>query len=378
MSSYHTSELIDKFLSNDLSETEQLEFNNLIATNNEFTNEFEKAQIANQFIHQLGLTETAKKIDLLHKKKVKTKFRQTVLSTIVVALLLSSYGMYSTFNKQTKELKTTTMSSLTVKNKDTTIVIVKQEIINLVVKNSTIKPQKNKLLILNIESIDSLNNEKKIVLDSLDEDYIIRYNDTLQNIAPNLDSNNINTTAISQQTIDTLDRCGDISLPDLETQPSCIGQQNGEITYGDNRIMGGTSPYKLLIYMVGDEENFLENEELPAGVYSIKIIDVKGCTDTISNITIIEKRCVKRIDISFSPTYSEVWEYPIIAGVSDYTVIIKNTSDQIIFEKLISPNEQTEWTGQLEDGSFIQKGIYFVELRSSKETLGVGSITIIE
>jgi hypothetical protein len=378
MSSYHTSELIEKHLSNQLSQPEQLEFDKLMASNVQFASDLEKSRTANQFIHQLGLIETTKKLDLLHKKKTTTKFRQTVLSTALVAIILSTCGAYNLLKTTNAVDKTASKNSSKYKKHQTIIKKIKEPQINLAVKKHNEKSEKTKVSTINTTINGTVKKENTLEIDSTDEKYTMVFSDTIETISPLINLNNTDTIAINVQPSDTIDTCGEISLTDLETEPSCIGGRNGEISFTDKRMIGGTSPYKVFIYNIEDEENYLENKELPAGVYSIKVIDVNGCIDTVSNITIVEKRCVKRIDVSLSPTYSEVWEYPNISGVSEYTVIIKNTNDQIIFEKLISLDEHTEWTGQLEDGSLLKKGVYFVELRSSKETVAAGTITIIK
>ena len=83
-------------------------------------------------------------------------------------------------------------------------------------------------------------------------------------------------------------------------------------------------------------------------------------------------------DDSFSPAYGESWSYPEFEGVSEFTLILRDVSNVTVLEKQVSLGEETDWNGQLENGTTIEKGVYFVEIKSDQETYAMGTITVVK
>ncbi len=373
-------ELIDKFLSNQLSPSEKLVFNELAMSNPDFMTEVEKVRATNQAIHHLGLLETSNKLDQLHKKqvKIKTKLRYWLGGVIVVAVLLGGYGLYKITTTEKKSSITphsleTTTETITIDEHQET----NNSPINKVITNKDIQEDKSPIQKSDSPIKDIIKPFKAEKINSLPKSKI---NDNPSKVLTNTPNNseNMKVGEVSKEKEPVKIICGEIVLSDYRTKPSCIGEQNGAIIFSNNSLTGGTSPYKTYIYQLDNEDNYLDKRQLASDQYAMKVVDANGCIDTIPNISITEQRCLKRINDSFSPTYGESWEYPKITGVSECTILIKDIANHTILEKQILLDEETDWNGFLENGTMISQGIYFIEIKDEQETYVIGSITIIE
>lgn len=371
-------ELIDNVLSNQLSESDKLIFDELVTSDPNFLKEVEKVRVANKAIHQLGLFETSNKLNALHKKQVKIKTRQRYLSFGAVTILLIGLASYGFYQINSVEKRTSFIPHSLEVTREKTVIDKQHQI--------TSKSSINK-------SITNTKNPQEEQSPHKESDLYIKDTTKTLEIKKAIDFSEINE--IPSVVIDTFTNsdtmeiqilpkasikkkiCGDILLSNYNTKPSCIGEQNGAIIFSEKALIGGFLPYKTYIYKLNEEENYLYKDQLSFGQYFIKVIDANGCVDTISNIFITEQRCLKRINESFSPIYGESWEYPKIKGVSEYTVFIKDKANILILEKDVFLNEETDWNGYLDNGTMIKKGIYFIEIKYQQETYFVGSITII-
>tara|TARA_B100000809_G_scaffold239100_1_gene260378 strand:- start:11951 stop:13099 length:1149 start_codon:yes stop_codon:yes gene_type:complete len=382
MSNINTSALIDKFLSNQLNKSEHREFNNLMETDSDFSKAVRETQTAQLFIHQLGLQVTSEKLNILHQKEIKTKLTQRIWSITAASILLITCFFYGVSTTERTESKLLTSTPLSHKNKKNTPLKSQTPSLTTTINDSVITHTKKQAKPISssnirIDDYDTLKKEKIVIVSIKNEPNISFPNDTLSATVYTV-SDTLKTVILPQKSFKKTFTCTELLLSYYNTKPSCIGKKNGEIIFSETAISGGTPPYKTVIYSTDDQGTAIDKDQLASGEYSVKIIDMNGCTDTIPNITIIEKRCIKRIDVSFGPTYEETWEYPVIAGVSDYVAIIKDRTDNIILTKPVFLDDKEEWNGELDDGTIIQKGIYFIELKSQEETLGIGTITIIK
>ena len=374
-------ELIDKFLSNQLSQSEKVIFDDLVINDSDFSNEVEKNRNANKVIHQLGLFETSNKLNLLHKQQTRAKTNKRYWSLGAAAILLGGYGLYSIVTVETKSNSVTPKSiEITVEKEriNDDKVISKPIVSTATIEN--IQEEKSTVISKDLEKIGVVESpEIKKVVD------LSGTNEVTLNIIEDT-SDVIYTAVLANTEIETISEeptkkeiiCGDIVLTTFNTEPSCIGEQNGKLIFSQDSLVGGALPYKTFIYRLGDQSNYLDKNQLASGDYAIKVVDANGCKDVITDIIIKEERCLQRIDDSFSPRYGEKWQYPKIAGVSEYSFVIKNMANVTILEKEVSLDQETDWNGVLENGSILEKGIYYVEIKSDQETYAMGTITIVE
>jgi hypothetical protein len=374
-------ELIDNFLSNQLSKAEKSTFDKLVIDDSDFSNEVEKVRITDKVIHQLGLLETSNKLNQIHIKKNNAKSNYRLLAIGAVVLCIGLFGLYN-LNSNEKKATAPNQNSFevatkkTVTNKDK----ITSEIQYKEANSKNIQEETSPVVYAESKKIDTINTQatKSIVDTSFPNEVALTIVNDTSGLVPPITSEETKNDTITKEHTRNEVICADIFLTEYSTEPSCIGEGNGELVYSDEAFLGGLSPYKTFIYRLDDEENYLENNQLASGEYSMKVVDANGCPATISNIRISEKRCLQRIDETFAPVYGESWEYPKAAGVYEYTVIIKDMADLTILEKQVSLNEETDWNGQLENGTTIQKGVYFVAIKNEDEVFFIGSMTIIE
>ena len=358
-----------------------MRFNKLIREDPNFWNEVKGEQYTDNIIHQFGLLETGKKLDLIHTNKKKTKIKYWGATFGAVAILLGSYGLYKITYRPQKPIPSAQPVELTVKkdslndtlkrdrvsDKKTIVENIQQEILPIQIndlenkKEKEEKPEKTE-----IADLPKTNEIPSAII-----------SDTLKHISA-VSSEGIEPQTISKESKPKVFICGDLSLTNFTTNPSCIAEENGALIFSNNSLKGGTSPYKTYVYSLNEEGNYLDRNQLSSGKYSIKIVDSKGCVSIVPNIIITEKRCLKRIDESFSPMYGETWIFPTIKGISEYTVTLTDMANHLVITKQVSLDEESEWNGELENGTVIQKGVYIVEIKDEQETYFIGSITIIE
>lgn len=370
-------ELIDKFLSDQLSQADKVTFDDLIENDINFSKEIDKTRSANNAIHQLGLLNTSKKLDQIHKKNIQSRFRMWITRSVATAIiLLGSYGIYKVkkndLSSNTPNTLKTESQEITKATEPTTEELSQKTITIDINKTTPTSPYTDYTKNKTVNSITTTE-----VFDTSSIKTNSTANNRLTDTVPPTVSKKTETVFTPEQPNKTTIICNNITLKH-RTLASCAGKENGEIIYSNESFSGGIPPYESYIFKLGNRENPLVKNQLAAGKYLIKVIDAKECVDTIPNITISEKRCIQRIDYNFSPKYGEVWEYPQFNENSTSKLTIKDMSNFTVLEKQISFDEESSWGGTLENGAIIKKGVYLIEIESNHETYAVGTITIIE
>lgn len=98
----------------------------------------------------------------------------------------------------------------------------------------------------------------------------------------------------------------------------------------------------------------------------------------MTGFEVSEIRCLKKLDVRISPIYGETWEYPSVENMNTFTVFIRDRSGEVIFEKIVNVDFDHSWDGTLDNGSVINSGIYFIEIKSVSEELFVGTLTVVQ
>ena len=370
-----TYELIDKFLDGTLSENEREEYNRLLANDENFEKEIDKVRKANEAIHQLGLFEISQRLDQIHQKK--TTGRKRLLFSILGGILLVASGLIvSQFyhKSESEEISTPLQSESHTKNVITStkksIVVIEEKKESLY--DSTRKDERVETLYKQPEQKEI---EPVIPSQIIPIDVQVEPIEKVQETKKEIKKEEVLAANIKKEEKEGK-KCPTITLNHYEALAACKGESNGKISILNSNISGGTTPYT--IYIIDENRaEVLDATNLSEGEYIVKIIDAEDCGSTETKMTISEKRCVKQYSLRLSPTYGEKLVYPELTDVSEYLLIIRDQQNNVIYEKEVMQGIDSEWDGQLENGTNITPGIYILEIKNEDETLAVGTITII-
>ncbi len=360
--------IIDQHLAGNLLDRKQ--FEELINNDPTFKDQVEKTQIANQAIHQLGLISVGDKLDQIHENTTKTnkRIRNWTLGT---GLLLG--GLIIGYFSSTNEPTTVTMqdeepSTKSIEVANTEVIIDPIQAQNIQEKIVTPTPTPTLDTPIFTERSTAPTPDQEDVIIALVE---VPKKDTILP-EPVKNDQNENYTKKDESKI----TCPTISLTKSKTTPSCIGQDNGKFEFDQTNISGGTAPYRF--QFLDPYQNEVNEDFLSKGSYQLDVTDDNNCMTTVSHFDITEIRCTQKLDVRLSPNYSETWEYPIIEGIEEYTVYIRDRSGEVIFKKLINTDFESNWNGTIDDGSTIKQGLYFLEVKTNSEELFIGTVTIVQ
>lgn len=365
-------DLIEKYFSGELSSVEREEFDNLVNNDSSFAEYVHKELKANEIVHQLGLLETGNALDKIHKTNKRLKVQKKALATLAITLTIGSLVLFSLNNGEEQvelpQRKVLKKLNLSVSNSSQSIVdkeIHDNEVIKSITKQKVILvPEKPSSEVVQVQ-VNRDTNAKDFVDSVSKAEYVI----------PKEELNVVtDTSRITVSSIDTK-TCTELVLIDYTSKASCMGEENGSFSFSGDLIKGGIAPYKTKLYRV-DDEDFYDLDQLASGDYFLEIIDSDGCVDTIHHMVISEKWCVKRLDVSFSPSYGETWAYPEVPKTESFNVSLSNMDSKEVFNREIIEGG-LNWNGQLDDGTVINKGVYILTITFKGDIYYTGTLTVV-
>ena len=145
----------------------------------------------------------------------------------------------------------------------------------------------------------------------------------------------------------------------VKTSKSETNQNNGTI-----KVITSNTNLNFSI----DNENFSNYksfENLSPGKYTLYIKDNVRCSNSINNIIVNETTCVSEYKKDMSK--GETWNLPIL--LTDIkSIIIYNTSGQIVYKQNQFISNDFEWNGTTNQGSQLDVGLYKVVVTYQKES----------
>lgn len=162
----------------------------------------------------------------------------------------------------------------------------------------------------------------------------------------------------------------------IKSEPACMDKEDGRL------IVGKTQPYvNPLIYgissTVGDtlwqSSNIFSN--LPSGNYAVYVKDANRCLMLVKDQVEIEnKECRKaQQTYSFNPAYGETIT---IKADGDGIITIRNRAGILVFSGNVSSGEDFTWDGQTLSGGISTPGLYIYSLEYKNGNSVRGEILI--
>lgn len=365
-------DLIDGHLNGGLNKSEQQAFDQLLTQDPAFAKALDETKLAHQAIHRLGLLETVSKLDQIHVESQRKNNRNKWILGMSLLLVVTLGGFFYFSKEEVRSEPTIPMELGVVETEE-----------DLTRDNNRIASPTSELIPENTQTPPKESMPEFTVAIRTEEDVEIQETPIGETITYNskeevVDEGKVREepTLITESRVEAPD-CSLLKIGHVKVIPTCLGEQNGSVVLDMEAIHGGLPPYKTTLYSKDEEEAFYLAEGIGEGVYKLVIQDANACS-TSTTITVSTKRCIKRIDATFSPNYGETWTYPTITEVTAYTVTLKDVANRTVLDKEVLLHEESDWNGRLDNGSIIGKGVYLVEIKDGKETYAVGSITVVE
>lgn len=177
------------------------------------------------------------------------------------------------------------------------------------------------------------------------------------------DTINVNQKFMKEMEGIELERpCQNINLKiKVHTTPSCTGNSNGRIEI--SKIQGGTAPYSTKIDNF-EFKNSTTYRNLNAGMHSLHIKDSEGCGHKY-DVNIKSENCFKVYPIN--PSQQHFWKYNL-SPKGDYSVAIYSADETLVYKIAVKNKNMLEWNGKSQQGNNLTEGKYtFIITQNGKE-----------
>ncbi|MBO9698946.1 MAG: hypothetical protein J7604_01990 [Sporocytophaga sp.] len=367
-----TLELIDRYLSGDLTESEKKSFNQRLAQDAEFKTWVENQKFANELILGDRLYSLKSMMDEDFSSG-KVKGNQNALKNGRIflfggmALVASALMLFFMFRKEN------------VKEKNIAV--------DLTTKESN---QNSNINSFNINpTISSLEKDKKAERNSKKLNDIAK----LSEPAPLEGIGKVDALAGSDNKpeVDDINEQHNIqSLPQeaevrcavktihakMKSEPACIDREDGRLIIV--KILDHVNPLAYGITTVSGDtlwqsSNIFSN--ISSGTYAVSVKDANGCRMQIKELVEVgAKECKKtQQTYSFNPAYGET---VTIKVESAGTMTIRNRAGIVVFSGNVSSGEDFNWDGQNSSGGISAPGLYIYLLEDNNGNSVRGEILI--
>jgi hypothetical protein len=157
----------------------------------------------------------------------------------------------------------------------------------------------------------------------------------------------------------------------VTTEQSCTDSPTGKITIDKNSASGKLS-YAFSLNR-GSYSRELVFYNLYAGTYHISVKDANGCIWDDPRDYVVEQKDCHTPEFSFIPERGEVWKFPIDNNTNG-KIEIYNRDGRLVYKSVIVNGEPDQWNGTSDDEP-LPMGSYSFILQNGK-TITTGSVTI--
>ncbi len=162
----------------------------------------------------------------------------------------------------------------------------------------------------------------------------------------------------------------------VKSEPACMDKEDGRLIVGKTQPSVNPVTYGISS-TAGDtlwqSSNIFSN--LPSGSYAVCVKDGNGCLMLVKDLVEIEsKECRKaQQTYSFNPAYGETIT---IKADADGIVTIRNRAGILVFNENVSSGEDFTWDGQTLSGGISTPGLYIYSLEYKNGNSVRGEILI--
>ncbi|MES2387325.1 MAG: hypothetical protein V4543_04950 [Bacteroidota bacterium] len=165
-----------------------------------------------------------------------------------------------------------------------------------------------------------------------------------------------------------------ISAP-IRAEASCDVKASGQIVIDAASVEGGKAPYT---YSLGKGKSQSEPvfTALGPGTYTITVTDANGCSTTLPETDVSERKCPKAHTYSFAPV-RETLSIPLAGNETELKIVSKSGAS-IFTTTLNLGSESFVWDGRTTNGGEVSAGYYLLLIRYADGNAVQGSVTVVK
>lgn len=368
---YDIYEEIDRYLNEELSETELVQFKQKLSSDAEFKSIVEAQQIANDLIIDQEMIKLKARMskEMNADNTGSGPWGKIILLSAVVtsAVLLYTYTHYSSSNAEdAKEIAVSAPAS-----HHTTVEGNQQETTTTPVeKNEGTKSVSGSSSEASLAPVQStpLEEAKK-------EDLAVIKEVTAAPILSPIHKEEVKQAVTVAEQVAKIN-CEAVHITaEVHVDYGFDNEGEATIIIDQLSVKGGSAPYSYAIDKAAFE-NDTRFSGVQDGVYHVRIKDRNNCVSQVKKDVVV-KTPVKEIDEAFAPTHGERWKFPVKAN-ADATLTIFNKSGATIYSTNISGGHPNEWDGRSNAGVELESGNYYFVIQYSARDVVKGHISIVK
>jgi gliding motility-associated-like protein len=351
-------ELIERYLNNNLSDSELAAFKSKLATDASLRNEVKVYQTVNEMIMDQGLLEVKAKLKAIDSTTGPLNGSKPYLYTAVAVVAIAVIG-YFTINN----------------TKDATIIPTKQQPSAPI--NHELKKQPENT---NAEQHVDKKSTAPLELDTQETAGEIGNDQTTPVLKESATDTQLNSnpepveTTAEEKVKTSLVVCNlEQSDLRLSSTPSCNNSPTGSISIEPSSEFKGKLPVEFSL----NRKDFKASRTyhyLDAGTYYVSVKDSDGCVwNDAKEIVVPEKDC-REHEYAFSPDRGELWKFPV-SSTGNYKIEIYNRNGTLVFRANVTNGQPDAWDGT-SDGQTLPMGSYSYRITNDRETSD-GFVTIL-
>ena len=348
---YHTYQLIDRYLKDELSSHESNEFEKRLQSDDAFAETVNLQKLANELIVEDRFFRIMNEID---KPSKGSDLKKGIILSGVILFLISGIYFITRNTYETRE----NIQSHTLNNKEQ--ISGKEEKI----------PNSNGEVEQKVIRSKEKNATQEIVSLPADTNTRISPQEQVSKTPDNIIIKEENPVIAFKE-----DKCENVLISaETVSSESCEGDSTGRIEILLYTVKGGEEPYVFSLNEEYQAANIFEH--LLPGKYDVKIKDKNGCITLKKDIAVKTKSCVKSGSFSFNPYYGELWKFPA-GDYQNFKVRITNKEGTEIYRMDVKGGSPAEWNGTSSEGGPLPSGTYFYMIEYPDGKTDQGYISII-
>ncbi|MDB5272544.1 MAG: hypothetical protein JWO58_911 [Chitinophagaceae bacterium] len=369
---YDIYEEIDRYLNEELSEAELVQFNQKLSSDAEFKSIVDAQKIANEVIIDQEMIKLKERMnrDMNQDNNGSSHWGKIILfSAVVTSATLYTYLNYNkSDSSDTKENVSPVSSAQTItegdrSQKDATTSSTEQP----VTKASSEKP-------VNTSADGTPIAQQKIVETTPSNEQVILNKETIPTAVVQENKVQETKTIVPVEHIATVN-CATVAITaNIKVDYGFNSDGEATIIINPSSIKGGTAPYQYALdHSAFDAANRFTG--MKDGIYHVRIKDHNNCVSEVKK-EIVVKNPAKEIDEAFTPSHGERWKFPVKEN-TDATLTIFNKSGGTVYSAHISGGYPSEWNGTSNSGVELESGNYYFVIQYSPQDVVKGHISIV-
>jgi len=368
-------ELIEKFLSGTLTESENAEIEKRIQTDREFAEEVSDQRQIFSFIEKSAGVGIKDQIRSIHENTVYRKIRYRTIRNILIAAIGIAFTAILLYYLFTNDKKT----------KENIVPVHVQEIIagnaeqqinfsnnQEVTEHKNLSPKRKETNIpqSDLPVTDSVSGDSKTMPEDValvPEKYVPLHSSVPEVTGAEKEIKN-------PEPLIHFDCSGIFIEAVVQTSSSCNNEPTGEIHIEESTISGGTMPYEISIDNSQTYNNLLRQKSLMPGSYSVWIRDGNECRTWLGNFSINSVDCI--IEDVFAPSKGEKWKIPNREQPCSLRIFKLNGT--IVYESYNDFPGTYYWDGSDMRGDLVSMGVYSFILTFTDQLPVQGTVTVVK